>query len=63
MAVQSAMAKKTTPERTYDVPLQVRVSAEQMELFRQAAEADGRNLSNWARDRLEKLARSEIRKG
>lgn len=53
------MAKDTTPERTYDQPLQVRVTKEQMEAFKQAAEADGRSLSNWARDRLEKAAKKE----
>jgi hypothetical protein len=53
------MSKDTTP-RQFDSPLQIRVSAQQMELFRQAAKADGRPLSNWARERLEKIAKKEL---
>jgi uncharacterized protein (DUF1778 family) len=56
------MAKKTQPERTFAQPLQVRVTPEQLEIFRQAAEADGRSLSNWARDRLEKAAKKDMEK-
>jgi predicted HicB family RNase H-like nuclease len=57
----SGMAKKPPAERTYEVPLQVRITPEQMERYRQAAEADGRSLSNWARDRLDKAAAKELK--
>lgn len=50
------------PARTYDQPLQIRITAEQMEMFKKAAEVDGRPLSNWARDRLQKAAEKELRK-
>lgn len=56
-----SMSKKPTEaDRQYDKPLQVRVTADQLELFRQAAERDGRSLSNWARDRLEKAAKKDL---
>ena len=62
MAVHLGMAKKTpTVKRTFEQPLQVRVAPEQMDLFKKAAEADGRSLSNWARDRLERAANKELR--
>lgn len=57
-----AMAKKKRPARKYDKPLQTRVTSEQMELFREAADNDGRALSNWVRDRLEKAANRELKK-
>lgn len=53
------MPKKRSARR-YAAPLQLRVTPEQLHLFRQAAEQDGRPLSNWARDRLERLARQEL---
>ncbi len=56
------MAKKKRSARKYDKPLQTRVTAKQMELFREAAENDGRPLSNWVRDRLEKVAKRELKK-
>jgi len=52
--------QKTKPERAYEKPLQVRVTAAQLKLFKMAAEKDGRTLSNWARDRLSKLADQEL---
>ena len=52
---------KEPEQRTYDQPLQIRVTDEQLELYREAAENDGRPLSNWARDRLEKAANRELR--
>ena len=51
-------AKK--PRRKYGKPLQVRVTEEQHELFQRAADKDGRKLSNWARDRLERAAEREL---
>lgn len=46
--------------RKYDQPLQVRVTLNQLTLFRRAAESDDRSLSNWVRDRLQKAARKEL---
>jgi uncharacterized protein (DUF1778 family) len=40
--------------------LQVRVSREQLELFKAAARADNRSLANWIRDRLEFAAEDEL---
>ncbi len=54
------MAEKGA-KRRFDTPLQIRVSVEQHALYEKAAEKDGRPLSNWARDRLEKAARRELR--
>ncbi len=57
------MAKPEQPPiRTYDQPLQLRVTSEQLENFRAAAEKDGRPLSNWARDRLQKAAERELKR-
>jgi predicted HicB family RNase H-like nuclease len=53
---------KKKPRRTFGKPLQVRVAPDQLELFRQAADKDGRSVSNWARDRLEKCAKGELSK-
>lgn len=58
------MRKNTPiPRRLYDQPLQIRVTQEMLEVFRQAAEKDGRPLSNWARDRLQKAAERELKRG
>jgi predicted HicB family RNase H-like nuclease len=57
------MAKKNDPNRTYSEPFQVRITAEQLALFKRAADADGRSVSNWARDRLEKAATKELKGG
>lgn len=54
--------KDESASRSYSKPLQVRVTPEQYETFEQAAKADGRSLSNWARDRLEKAAQKEIQR-
>lgn len=55
------MATKPAPERTYTEPFQVRVTPAQLDLFRKAAEADGRSVSNWARERLERAAVKELK--
>ena len=56
------MAKKTpTVKRTREVPLQVRISPEEHEAYKQAAESDGRTLSNWVRDRLNAAAKGPVR--
>lgn len=48
-------------KRTFERPLQVRVTDEQLELFKRAAEKDGRPLSSWVRDRLTKNAKKELK--
>lgn len=58
----SPMAKKKDHDRNFDHPLQVRVTKEQLDLFRKAAEAEGRPLSNWARYHLEKIANRVLKK-
>jgi len=40
--------------------LDMRISLEDKELFQQAAERDGRSLSNWIIDRLRKVAHQEL---
>jgi len=56
------MTKKKSPvKRSYDHPLQVRVTAELLELFQSAADKDGRSVSGWARNRLEIAAKNELR--
>ena len=50
------------PKRAYNRPLQVRVSEEQYALFEEAAVLDGRSLSNWARERLVRIAKRELAK-
>lgn len=52
--------KKSTLE--YEKFLPVRVKEEHLKLFRQAADSDGRTLSSWVRDRLQKAANRELKK-
>jgi len=52
---------KKEPKRTFEKPLQVRVSSDQYALYSNAAVKDGRSLSNWARDRLDKAASAELK--
>jgi uncharacterized protein (DUF1778 family) len=40
--------------------LELRVGADEKELFQRAADCDGRPLSNWIRDRLLRAARQEL---
>ncbi len=51
----------------YDMPstpktsrLDLRLTEDERDLYQQAAESDGRTLSNWIRDRLNKAARQEL---
>jgi len=53
------MAKKK-PSRRFEEAFQVRVTPEQLESYRKAAEKDGRTVSNWARDRLDRASRQEL---
>ena len=48
--------------RNFDQPLQVRVTKKQLDLFRKAAELEGRSVSNWARYHLEKIANRVLKK-
>ena len=57
-----SMAKKKDHYRNLDRPLQIRITREQLDLFRQAAKAEGRPLSNWARYHLEKIANRVLKK-
>ena len=43
-----------------DVPLNLRVSAEEKEAFAQAADIAGLGVSAWVRERLRRVARSEL---
>ncbi len=47
--------------RTHNKQLQVRVTEEELQTFKKAAENDGRTLSNWARERLMKAAKKELK--
>lgn len=58
----SSMAKKKDLGRNFDRPFQVRVTSEQLDLFRKAAKAERRSLSNWARYHLEKIANRVLKK-
>jgi uncharacterized protein (DUF1778 family) len=40
--------------------LDLRLTEEERDLYQRAAEGDGRTLSNWIRDRLNKAARVEL---
>jgi uncharacterized protein (DUF1778 family) len=40
--------------------LDLRLTEEERDLYQQAADSDGRTLSNWIRDRLNKAAREEL---
>jgi uncharacterized protein (DUF1778 family) len=42
------------------IRLDMRVSPEEKELYQRAAEKDGRSLSNWIRDRLNRAAKEEL---
>lgn len=54
--------KKKQVTRRHDKLLQVWVDQDLWDFFREAAEADGRVLSNWVRDRLQKAAKRELKK-
>jgi hypothetical protein len=43
--------------------LDLRLTEEERALYQRAAEADGRTLSNWIRDRLNKSANAELGTG
>lgn len=45
---------------TKDARLEIRISEEEKERFQRAADQDGRPLSNWIRDRLNRAARAEL---
>jgi len=49
-------------KRQRSIPLQVRVSADEITLFKHAAKHSGLTLSGWARARLLTAAREELAK-
>jgi uncharacterized protein (DUF1778 family) len=49
------MSTETKTER-----LDLRLTGEEKDLYQQAADQDGRPLSNWIRDRLNRAARAEL---
>lgn len=51
------------PETTKTSRLELRLTDADKELYQRAAEQDGRPLSNWIRDRLQKAARHELGEG
>ena len=51
------------PDTTLTSRLELRLAEGDKELFQQAAEQDGRSLSNWIRDRLLKAAKAELGEG
>lgn len=54
------MKKPEKPERRHSSSLYIRVTPEQEEVIRQAAELAGSSVSAWIRDRLLRAARREI---
>lgn len=46
-----------------DLRMDIRVSEEEKALYQRAADQDGRPLSNWIRDRLNRAARGELGEG
>jgi uncharacterized protein (DUF1778 family) len=57
------MAKKKPGRpkgRTKDGLLQTRVSAAEKQAFADAADLDGKKVSEWVRDRLRRVARQEL---
>lgn len=51
-----------TERRTHTARLHIRLTPEQDELIREAAERSGSTLTNWLRDRLLRAARQELGK-
>jgi len=49
-----------TERRTHTARLHIRLTPEQDELIREAAEQSGSTLTNWIRDRLLRAARQEL---
>ena len=60
-ALQDGYSVSMDQKRTFDCPLQVRITADQLKLFKKAAKKDGRSLSNWIRNRLTKAAEKELK--
>ena len=51
------------PETIKTSRLELRLTDADKELYQRAAEQDGRPLSNWIRDRLQKAAKHELGEG
>ncbi len=48
------------PTEPKDIRLDMRVSRAEKDLYQRAADQDGRPLSNWIRDRLNRAAHAEL---
>jgi uncharacterized protein (DUF1778 family) len=53
-------APKKSPDKAKGSLIQLRVNAEEKQAFMDAAELDGKKLSEWIRDRLRRLSRQEL---
>lgn len=53
-------APKKSPEKAKGELLQIRVNSAEKRAFADAADLDGKKLSEWIRDRLRRLSRQEL---
>ena len=53
-------APKKPPDKVKGALIQLRVNAAEKQAFGDAADLDGKKLSEWMRDRLRRLAREEL---
>jgi hypothetical protein len=53
-------APKKAPDRAKVEMLQIRVSSAEKQAFQDAADADGKKMSEWIRDRLRRLSKQEL---
>ena len=53
-------APKKSPDKAKGSLIQIRASAAEKQAFTDAADLDGKKLSEWMRDRLRRLAREEL---
>ncbi|MDB5343345.1 MAG: hypothetical protein JWP89_1722 [Schlesneria sp.] len=51
--------KGSIADKTRDIPIQIKVFAEEQDAYRTAAERDGLTMSAWIRQQLNRAARSE----
>lgn len=55
-------APPKSPEKAKNQVFQIRLSSAEKEAFRLAAEADGKKIAEWIRDRLRRDSRNELEK-
>jgi hypothetical protein len=53
-------APKKSPDKAKGALIQIRVNDAEKQAFTDAADLDGKKLSEWVRDRLRRLAREEL---